>query len=502
MSDSCPQAVASVLGVKEEAGRPVSEALLKHVRDRRLLLVLDNCEHLVRACAELASQLLQAGAQTRILASSREHFNIAGEAIYTVPPLSVPKPEGGITVASIMRCEAVRLFVERATAVQPAFRLTEQNAPAVVEICQRLDGIPLALELAAARVRALAVEQIAARVNDRFRLLTIGDRTALPRQQTLRAMIEWSHDLLTDKERVLFRRLAVFAGGWTLEAAEAVCAGGDVGAGDVLDLIADLVDKSLVMMEAQGGRYGFLETVRQYAGERLEASGERDDVRTRHLHYYVSVAEQARARLPGADLGAWLPQQHVERENFLAAHGWCDHAADGASLGLKLSIATKFYWLYSGAAGLGYRLTLEAVRRPGVPENSPDYMQALYMLGQFCASIGRYGEAIPHLEKALAIARDRGDKHRAAAVLHVAGVAAMGLGQLAVAREHLQEALDLATRPREPAGTGCLSHRACPARATRGQSGGGRTALRKGARARPRDARPRSQRDRAARISR
>jgi tetratricopeptide (TPR) repeat protein len=199
------------------------------------------------------------------------------------------------------------------------------------------------------------------------------------------------------------------------------------------------------MMDAQGGRYGFLETVRQYAGERLEASGERDDVRTLHLQYYVSVAEQARARLPGADLGAWLPQQHVERENFLAAHGWCDHAADGARLGLKLSIATKFYWLYCGAAGLGYRLTLEAVRRPGVPENSPDTMQALYMLGQFCASIGRYGEAIPYLEKALAIARDRGDRRRAASVLHVAGMAAMGLGQSAVAREHLREALELAT---------------------------------------------------------
>ena len=248
-----PQAVASVLGVKEEAGRPVTEALVRHVADRRLLLVLDNCEHLVQACAALAEQLLKSGPQLRILASSREPLRVSGEASFPVPTLAVPASQDPVAVETLRQYPAVRLFVDRATAVLPAFGLTDHNAPAVAEICRRLDGIPLAIELAAARVRALSVENIAARLNDRFDLLTGGNRTALPRQQTLRALVDWSYDLLAEKERVLFRRLAVFAGGWTLEAAEAVCSGGDVGEGEVLDLLANLVDRSVVDLGSRSG---------------------------------------------------------------------------------------------------------------------------------------------------------------------------------------------------------------------------------------------------------
>jgi class 3 adenylate cyclase len=219
-----PQAVATVLGVREEPGRSIQDALLQHVRDRSLLLVLDNCEHVIDACAALVHQLLQASAGVRVLASSRERFNIAGETVHPVPPLAVPMPDGKPSADAAAASEAVRLFVERARGSQPAFALNDRNTPAVIEICRRLDGIPLALELAAARLRALPVEEIAARVNDRFRLLASGDRTALPRQKTLRALIDWSHDLLSEPERALLRRLAVFAGGFTLDAAEAVAA--------------------------------------------------------------------------------------------------------------------------------------------------------------------------------------------------------------------------------------------------------------------------------------
>ncbi len=268
------QAVASVLGVKEEAGRPVLEALLKFVKDRRLLLLLDNCEHLAQACAELARQLLESGPHVKILASSREHLNIRGEKAYPLAPFAVPLPRQKLTREAIGQFAAVRLFVDRAIAAQPAFEVTDENAAAVAEICHRLDGIPLAIELAAARTRAMSVDQIAARLHDRFRLLGGGDRTALPRQQTLRALIDWSHDLLTAEERALFRRLAVFAGGFTLEAAEKVGAGGDLDERDVLDLLTRLVEKSLVALDAGGERYRLLETVRQYAYEHLERSGE------------------------------------------------------------------------------------------------------------------------------------------------------------------------------------------------------------------------------------
>jgi class 3 adenylate cyclase len=223
-----PQTVAQVLGVREEPGRTITQTLVDYLRPKKLLLLLDNCEHLLTACAQLADTLLRACPDLRILASSREGLNIAGETTYRIPSLSLPPVGAGQSVPStpesLSQYEAVRLFIERAQSAQPSFTVTNQNAPAVAQLCYRLDGIPLAIELAAARVRALPVEQIAARLDDRFRLLTGGSRTALPRQQTLRALIDWSYDLLSPEEQTLLRRLSVFAGGWTLEAAEAVCA--------------------------------------------------------------------------------------------------------------------------------------------------------------------------------------------------------------------------------------------------------------------------------------
>jgi predicted ATPase/class 3 adenylate cyclase len=439
-----PQAAATVLGVKEEAGQPVIGAMTKYLSDRTLLLVLDNCEHLVHACADLAKTLLQASPGVKILASSREHFNIAGETVYTVPPLPVPKLNDGNSTEAIVQFEAVRLFVERAMAAQPAFRLTEQNAPAVVEICQRLDGIPLALELAAARVRSLSVERIAERVSDRFKLLTTGDRTALPRQQTLRALIDWSFDLLTEKERVLFRRLSVFAGGWTLEAAEAVASDDEVDEAIVLDLLADLVDKSLVMVDAEGGRYGLLETVRQYAQERLADSREGEAMRKRHLDFYLTFAEKAGPGLTGPEQPVFLKQLDLDRENILAAHAYCVHTAGEIENGYRLVHAIKFYWFTRGLLNLGHRVTVEAISTPAAPATSLARCKALWVAGQLCSWMGLFDEAQKYLQESLEMARELHDLRMVVSVLNMLGFTALGLGDRSAARQHCEEALVLA----------------------------------------------------------
>jgi predicted ATPase/class 3 adenylate cyclase len=438
-----PLAVAAVLGIKEEAGRPVTEALLKHVRDRHALIILDNCEHVVGACADLAAQLLRASPVLKIFASSREALRIRGEATYSVPALAVPDPDG-VEPAALAHYESVRLFVDRALAASHSFRVTPQNAAAVTEICRRLDGIPLALELAAARVRALSVENIAARLGDRLRLLGDGDRTALPRQQTLRALIDWSYDLLTPDEQILFRRLAVFAGGFTLEAAEEVAAGGALSAADVLGPLTRLVEKSLVTLEGEGLRYRLLETVRQYARERLAESGEEGDARERHFAWYLALAEKARPELVGAAQGVWLARLDQERENLLSAHAWCDRTEAPGISGLRLVSAVRRYWMIRGLLGLGHRVTVEALARPAAQARTAQRCDALFDAGQIGSWMGRYEEARSYLGDCLAIARELGDRRRIEAVLQPLAVTSLGLGDFVNARTYLEEALALA----------------------------------------------------------
>ena len=439
-----PEAVASVLGVKEEAGRPLTEVLARFVKERRLLLVLDNCEHLLHACAELAGLLLKAGAQAQILASSREPLKIRGEASFPVPPLPVPDPFQTFMRDTVKQFGAARLFVERAVAVQPAFAVTDDNATAIAGICQRLDGIPLALELAAARVRALSVEQIATRLADRFRLLTGGDRTALPRQQTLRALIDWSYDLLSDDERVLFRRLAVFAGGFTLEAAEAVACASDLEPSAILDLLAQLVEKSLVVVDKDSGRYRMLETVRQYAEQRLEASEDAASARTRHLNHFVTFLESTLPRLFGPRQGMWLVQLDLERENVLAAHAWSERALDGAALDLRLAHVMRQYLNNRGLMKLALQLTTEALARPGAEQRDAARSRACFDAGWVYCGMGQYAAAQAVLEEGLAIARETGDTERVARILQPLGFAALGQGNRAAARGYLEEAVELA----------------------------------------------------------
>ena len=439
-----PQAVASVLGVKEAPGRSVQDAVLAFARERRFLLVLDNCEHLVQACAEIARLLLEAGPGVTILASSREALNVRGERVYPLAPLMVPVPSPGLSADAIADVPAVQLFADCAASASPTFHVTDGNAGAVAAICQRLDGIPLALELAAARLRSMPVERVAERLSDRFRLLTTGDRTALPRQQTLRALIDWSHDLLDPSERVLFRRLSVFVGGFTLDAAEKVGADGDVAEAGVVDLVSRLVEKSLLMLDAAGERYRMLETVREYAAEQLQAAGELAATRDRQLRYFLALAARARPELVGPRQGEWLLRLDAERENIVAAQAWCDRAENGGELGLQLVRSVQVYWFTRGLLGLGLQLTLDALARPGAQVRGLARCRGLSGAGQLALYMGRYPEARRHLEESLAIAREIDDPERIAAVLQPLGMASLGVGDVATARARLQEALVLA----------------------------------------------------------
>ena len=438
-----PQAVASVLGVREEPGSTVVDALIRFVRDKKLLIVLDNCEHVVQACAELAKRLLQAGPQVRVLASSRDALRIAGEAVFQVAPLPAPG-EAEQSVDALLANDAVRLFFDRATAVQPAFRLTAQAAAAVAEICRRLDGIPLALELAAARTRAMPIEMIAERLNDRFKLLTTHDRTVLPRQQTLRALIDWSYDLLPPSEQRLFQRLSVFASGWTLEAAESVVAGDPIESGDVLDMLANLVEKSLVMLDVDSGRYRMLDTVRTYAAEKLGDGDEEAATRSRHLEWCLGLAERARPGLAGPEQGRWIAELDRERENLLGAHRWCDRAEGGVELGLQLVFLLKLYWYQHGLLTLGHRIAAEALARTRPDDRSLARCRGLADVGQFCTFMGRYAEARGYLEESLALARELGDQNRIAAVLQPLGQAYRGEGDLANAGRYSEESITVA----------------------------------------------------------
>ncbi len=451
------QAVASVLGVKEEPSRSLLDALRQFVADRQLLLILDNCEHLLAAAAALAKTLLQAGPRITLLATSREVLRVAGELAYPVPALTVPDAvpgdDTGVLPKHLLSHEAVQLFTDRANSAQPGFRLNTDNAAAVVDICRRLDGIPLALELAAARVRALPVQAIAARLRESFALLTTRDETVAPRQRTLQLLIDWSHDLLDGRERALYRRLAVFAGGWTLEAAEAVCGGDALLHSDaVLDLLTGLVEKSLVVVVADdqddAPRYRLLDTVRQHAAERLQlAEADAAALRQRHLGLCLAQAEQALPQLGGVNKAAVLAQLDQERENLLSALAWC--AADGAlhasrnvaEQGLRLGFALRPYWLNRGLLTLGLDTTLRVLAHPAAAARDAVRARALFNVGQLCCFMGRNAEAMGYLVECLHIAREVDDKPRVAAVLQPLGMAAIGLGDRAAARRYAEDAV-------------------------------------------------------------
>jgi predicted ATPase len=340
-----PQTILSAMSVSEQKGRTALETLEEYLRDKNLLIILDNCEHLIEACAKLSQSILKASPNVKILASSRESLGLSGEVSWHVPSLSLPNPKNLPEFDQLTQYESVRLFIDRVLLVSPRFALNKENASAVAQICFRLDGIPLALELAAARAKSMSVEQIMSRLDDRFRLLTGGSRTALPRQQTLRALIDWSYDLLTDAEKLLLRRLAVFSGGWTLELAEQICADDRIDALDILDMLGHLVDKSLVAMEEEYGmtRYRILETIRQYAREKLFESGDGVEMRNRHRDAMVEFVERTEPELYKEHAQKWMRMMDAELENIRAALWWALENQD-ASHASRMCLVMHFYW--------------------------------------------------------------------------------------------------------------------------------------------------------------
>jgi non-specific serine/threonine protein kinase len=457
-----PQAVASALEVRATGQQPVTEALVAALRAQHLLLLLDNCEHLLPACAALVEVLLRACPHLEVITTSREPLGIGGETIYRVPSMAVPAStfqvpgpdsaavEPGTWKLELEQADSVRLFVERARQYRPEFDLTARNAAAVVEVCRRLDDMPLALELAAARVTILSPEQIAARLDQRFQLLTGGGRTVLPRQQTLRATLEWSHDLLAERERALLWRLSVFAGGFPLEAAEAVCAGGGDGhrttidTADVLNLLGRLVDKSLVVADDQVRlvRYRMLETVREYAAERLRGDGEARATRARHAAWCLALTEAASPHLQGPRQGAWLERLTVEHDNIRAALGWCLTDEGDAALGLRL--AGRLWWVWfvrghysEGRQWLGALLARDCTAPPEVRA------RALEGAGVLAKDQGDHDEAERLIEQSLALRRRLGDKDTVAGTLTNLGTVVSARGDYDRARALYGEALVL-----------------------------------------------------------
>jgi predicted ATPase/DNA-binding CsgD family transcriptional regulator len=446
------QVVAAVFALQEEPGRTFTDVLVDALRARRLLLVLDNCEHLADACAELAHALLSACPGVTILATSREPLRLTGEVLRRVLSLERPDPRNPPPLERLRQYEAVRLFADRAAAASAEFEVTEHNAAAVVQVCGRLDGIPLALELAAARMRALTVDQIAARLDNCFRLLGKGSRVAPPRQQTLEATVAWSYDLLHEDEQRLFRRLAVFAGGWTLEAAESVCATVEPG-GSVLDLLAQLIEKSLVLAEdgPDGGKwYRLLETIRQFAIERLRACGEEEEIRERHFQWYLELSKGADRTIrwtpgiPWQIKQGWLVRLGWEYANLRAAYQWALKTMTRTQPGLRLATALfTFFWTTGYLSeGRDWLATLLA-RDAGAP---PTALRAwaLSVAAKLASHHGDDAAGQPLAREYLGLPASLWTDPAGAQVHTALGLAALREGDLLRARAHATTALNLA----------------------------------------------------------
>jgi predicted ATPase/DNA-binding CsgD family transcriptional regulator len=419
-----PLAMAAALKVAEKPGRSLEESLWDELAPNRLLIVLDNCEHLIESSATLAAAALAACPALQIIATSREALNIPGELSWRVPPLRQP--------------DAIKLFLERAAMSRSSSAATGLHKQQVADLCQRLDGLPLALELAAVRLRAMPLEEIVARLEDRFRLLSAGSRTALPRQQTLRATVDWSYELLTETERALFRRLSVFVGGFDLASAEAICSGDGLGAGDVLERLPQLVDRSMVQAEESvegAARYRLLETLRQYGAEQLQVSGEADRFRSRHAEDFLVRAEGADSQGPGQQVYVlWIGRDH---DNLQAAIDWL--AGHDPVRRLRLAAALCWFWIMRSQNREG-RQQLEAALASS-PDRTALRAKALRALGHMTRSLGDISLARDELEEALAISEERHDESDVAFTLLILGTSSAIEGDPAGAWTYYERAL-------------------------------------------------------------
>ncbi len=451
------QSIAAVFNVRTMPGMSLQDNIINFLRAKNLLLILDNCEHMVEACAQLTDQILRSSPQLKIMISSREAIGINGETIYRVPSLNLPDPDH-VTAEALMNCESVQLFAERARAANPKFELTEKNASFIAQICLRLDGIPLALELAAARAVVFSCEQIATRLNDRFKLLTGGSRTALPRQQTLRALIDWSYDLLSEDERSLLQKLSVFAGGWTFEAAEAMCPNIDV-----LTLLTQLVNKSLVIVEEGADtRYRLLETIRQYSRDKLSDIGGLEEARNTHLDYFAKFAEVSSYQIENQRALDWIPRLDPEYDNFRIAFEWGLDANIEKCLRLVGHLA--LYWFLRGHGAEGIQMAntalarAESLPKPIDENESRRQMQvrakALEGISFLSYSQGDNESALKAVRECIPLARELKDSRMLSVALAYSGSAKLFLGDLATASADIEEAVNIARSTGEKFGLG------------------------------------------------
>jgi len=441
-----PQTVGNVLGVKETPGAGLVDTLAEYLAPRALLLVLDNAEHLIDACARLAESLLQRCARLAVVVTSRERLAITGEQTYRVPSLSVPDSACDTTPESIESHESARLFIDRARLQLPHFAITKQNSTAIASICRRLDGIALALELAAPCLRILAVDELNRRLVQRFEVLTEGSRTALPRHRTLRALIDWSYDLLTDKERTVLRRAAVFSGGWTTEAAARVCCGGIVDATDLPGFLTSLGDKNVIVTETRGEttRFGMLETVRHYAQDRLRESGEETDVRARHLEYLSQMAEKLYEPQTDSELQDKLDRLDREHDNLRAALAWCEADVTRSANGLALAGLLSWFWRTRGHFSEGRRWIARLLVTAPASERRRDRARALSTASVLAYLQDDYATAEARSQDALALWQELGVPRGIATELGNLGNIALNRGDYATARNLFEQSLTIA----------------------------------------------------------
>lgn len=434
---------AQALGVREVPGQPLKATLTAHLAGQRALLILDNCEHLVAACADLALTVLRAAPGVQVLAASRELLRVPGEQACPVAPLPLPAP--GADLATLGASTAVRLFVERAQAHRAGFALTAREAPAVAELVTRLEGIPLALELAAARVRALSVADINARLKDRFRLLTGGARGLQARQQTLRALVDWSYELLADDERRVLDRLSVFMGGFDLAAAEAVCGFEPLDPMDLLDRLEALIEKSLLLTEDgdDGLRYRMLETIREYAREKLDASGDTATTAARHAAHYFELAKATGRGLRGPEQALWVRRGEAEHDNLRAALALAIAGGVDPLIAVKMAVALQGFWILRGHVAEGRAAVQAALARPEVQAHDTARAHALYVDAALAGAQSNHAEACRLLADCLALRRGLGDPVNLAATLSTLALSELRRGEAAAAEGHETEALAL-----------------------------------------------------------
>lgn len=406
--DLLPQTIMKVFGLKEEPNRGLENTLFDYLKDKEILIILDNCEHLIDKCAFLAEKLLSISPKLKIIVTSRELLHCSGEQTHRIASLDTPDPEDKLSPEKLSQYEAVRLFIERALAVNINFRVNKDNAPALAQICHQLDGIPLAIELAAARIKVLPLEKINERLDDRFKLLTGGKRTALPRQQTLRALIDWSFDLLSEEEKIIWRRLSVFTGGWTLEAAEEVCSDEKIDKAEILEFLNQLTEKSIIIYNEEKERFVMLETIRQYGKDKIREANEYEKISDKHLRFYLELAETRSRKLRGSETESMLKVLDIEIGNLetgLKRSIEGNHNEEG----LRFAAAMGMYWQIRGYISDGIHW-LESILLKNPETNNSIYCKVICQMGNFARLKGDVDKARKLLDDSLQIRRKLGDK--------------------------------------------------------------------------------------------